>query len=150
MERGLREKLADGRFNGVSPARSRAMSAIRSKDNTTTERRLRLALVRARIRGWQLNPRHIPGKPDFFFANAKIAIFTDGCFWHGCPMCGHLPLKNSAFWKAKISRNRERDRDKTLQLQSAGYQVLRFWEHELKSRLETCIETIRDSLKRAS
>lgn len=73
----------------------------------------------------------LPGKPDFFFPSEKLAVFVDGCFWHGCPTCGHVPKSNSAFWRAKIQRNRERDESATEKLEAIGIKVIRFWEHEL-------------------
>ncbi len=106
MEKALRRKLPGGRFENVSPVRSRAMAAVSGKGNITTERRLRLALVRAGIRGWQLHPKGLSGRPDFLFPEAKFAVFADGCFWHGWRKCGHVPSKHSDFWRAKIKRTR--------------------------------------------
>ena len=107
MERTLRKHLPGGVFDGVSPARSRAMAAVRGRGNKTTERGLRLGLVRGGVRGWKLRPKGLRGNPDFLFPEARVAIFVDGCFWHGCPDCGHVPRTNRAFWAAKIERNRE-------------------------------------------
>ena len=104
MEKALRRKLPGGRFENVSPVRSRAMAAVRGKGNITTERRLRLALVRAGIRGWQLHPKGLSGRPDFLFPEAKLAVFADGCFWHGCRKCGHVPSKHSDFFGAPRSK----------------------------------------------
>jgi len=87
--------------------------------------------VRAGIRGWTMQTRGLPGKPDFFFAEYKVALFLDGCFWHGCPDCGHVPRVNRPFWKAKIGRNKERDRVNADRLKEQGIRVVRFWEHEL-------------------
>jgi DNA mismatch endonuclease (patch repair protein) len=60
----------------------------------------------------------------------RIAIFIDGCFWHGCPQHGTMSKTNSAWWRAKLQRNRQRDRFATKQLTRAGWTVLRFWEHQ--------------------
>ena len=149
MEKMLRRKLPGGQFQHVSPGRSRAMSAIGGKGNLTTERRLRLALVRAGIEGWKLHPKDVPGCPDFYFSQARLAIFTDGCFWHGCRQCGHVPSKHSDFWRAKIERNRFRDTNKTAQLEAQQIQVLRFWEHDLRDDLVGCVETVRVRLGHA-
>jgi len=146
MERRLREKLTDGTFKDVTPLRSRVMGSIKGRGNKSTEVRLRSALVRAKIRGWKVHPRGIPGNPDFFFPDAKIAVFVDGCFWHGCPSCGHIPKVNNAFWEAKIEGNKQRDINKTNQLKENGITVLRFWEHELKSDIQSCIENIKSLL----
>jgi DNA mismatch endonuclease (patch repair protein) len=103
---------------------------------------MRLALVRARLSGWLLHTSGVPGSPDFFFPSARVVVFVDGCFWHGCA-CGHLPATNKKFWNAKIERNRERDRQTTARLEAEGIKVLRFWEHELKDDLAGCIEKVR-------
>lgn len=142
MERALRVKLRDGKFESTPPQRSRMMQAVHGKNNRTTEQRLRLGLVRSTICGWKVRPQGLKGNPDFFFAAEKMAIFVDGCFWHGCPLCGHLPQMNRSFWSAKISHNRQRDRKTTIELKEQGIRVLRFWEHELQVELERCIEKI--------
>lgn len=143
MEKILRAQLPGGRFKNVSPGRSRNMAAIKGRDNKTTERRLRLALVRAGVRGWKLRPRELAGCPDFFFPRDKLVVFVDGCFWHGCPSCGHLPKKNRPFWRAKIDRNRARDQSTTERLMGEGYTVLRLWEHQLQTSLASCLDEIR-------
>ena len=146
MERALRKHLPGGKFENVSQKRSNAMKAVRGSGNKTTEGRLRLALVRAGVPGWTLRPRHVLGSPDFFFLESKLVVFVDGCFWHGCPRCGHFPKKNAAFWKAKIERNRERDSDTTRRLKAKGLTVLRFWEHELREDIESCVAKIADAI----
>jgi DNA mismatch endonuclease (patch repair protein) len=144
MERFLKSKLEGGHFTGVSSVRSRIMQSIQGKSNKSTERVLRLALVRAGISGWRLHTKDIKGCPDFFFAAEKIAVFVDGCFWHGCPKCGHVPRTRSEFWKAKIQRNTNRDRRNTAFLRSKGIRVIRLWEHNLSNakRLETAVDRI--------
>lgn len=134
MERKLKEKLPGGVFGNVSETRSRTMSAIKGKHTKSTERRLRMALVRARISGWKIHYAALAGKPDFFFPKENLAVFVDGCFWHGCPNCGHIPKTNTAFWAAKIDRNISRDRKNRRILRKAGLNVMRVWEHSLKNR----------------
>ena len=73
-------------------------------------------------------------RADVAFTRARVAVFVDGCFWHGCPEHGSTPRANSAFWSAKIERNRARDADTTERLEGLGWTVLRFWEHEEPSR----------------
>jgi DNA mismatch endonuclease (patch repair protein) len=97
--------LVNGSFGNVSETHSRRMGAIRGKGNRTTEVRFRAMLVRAGIRGWTMQTKGIKGKPDFYFPKSKVAVFLDGCFWHGCPKCGHVPSVNRPYWKAKIKRN---------------------------------------------
>src|SRR6478672_6227668 len=108
------------------------MSAIRSKGNRTTEVVFRMELVRLGIRGWICHPENIAGKPDMYFSKAQIAVFLDGCFWHGCHRCGHIPRTNSLFWATKIRRNRERDRRNSKLLRGQGISVIRAWEHSLQ------------------
>lgn len=145
MERALRHKLPHGQFVGVTQKRSRQMRAVRGRGNRTTETRFRSALARAGIRGWKLAPPDILGRPDFYFAKAKLAVFVDGCFWHGCHRCGHLPRTNSDFWQAKIERNRQRDRNTSAALRSTGLRVIRLWEHKLREDLAACVTRV-DSL----
>jgi DNA mismatch endonuclease (patch repair protein) len=142
MERFLRSKLAHGEFREVSAERSKIMAAIRGKGNKSTELRLKMALVRQGISGWTSHPREICGKPDFFFPMQKLAVFVDGCFWHGCKKCGHIPKTNQSFWAAKIDRNRKRHRRVNSQLKSKGIRVRRFWEHTLKANLDQAIATL--------
>lgn len=139
MERALRDKLVNGSFGAVPQTHSRRMGAIRSKGNLTTEARFRAMLIRAGVRGWTMQTNSIRGKPDFYFPNNKVAVFIDGCFWHGCPQCGHVPSVNRPFWKAKIERNRQRDRDIEEHLRKIGIKILRFWEHELRHTPQECI-----------
>lgn len=150
MERALREKLPKGQFAKVDPVHRRIMQGVKGRGNRTTERRLRGALARAGIRGWKINVPDVPGCPDFFFPRKLIAIFVDGCFWHGCPLCGHIPKKNRKFWEAKIARNRERDENTTCKLKDEGILVLRFWEHELKSSLPMCVKQVEEALRIAA
>lgn len=112
--------------------RSHNMSSIRSKGNKTTERVFASILRRAGISGWR---RHLnlPGKPDFVFRSQRLAIFLDGCFWHGCPRCYRLPEDNRSYWRNKVTGNRSRDRRRSRELRALGWRVLRFWEHTLKS-----------------
>ncbi|MFC9581842.1 very short patch repair endonuclease [Streptomyces yangpuensis] len=68
---------------------------------------------------------------DIAFTRARIAVFLDGCFWHGCPEHATHPKANAEWWRAKLEKNMSRDRETTAHLESAGWTVLRFWEHEL-------------------
>jgi DNA mismatch endonuclease (patch repair protein) len=112
--------------------RSQIMSRIRSQGNATTELRL-IELLRAiGITGWRRNQK-LPGKPDFIFRARHIALFVDGCFWHGCPRCYRRPHSNLAYWDAKIRGNRKRDRKVTKTLKRLGWRVVRIWAHELKA-----------------
>jgi DNA mismatch endonuclease, patch repair protein len=150
MEQLLRRKLPGGAFLEVSKDRSRTMSAIKSRGNLTTEQRLRSALVRAGIRGWTVQPKGFVGSPDFYFHREKLIVFVDGCFWHGCPKCGHIPKTNRGYWKEKVKRNGMRDRRNARKLQSQGFTVMRFWEHQLCGEIQGIIGRVRDQLERNS
>lgn len=67
---------------------------------------------------------------DLVFTRAKVAVFLDGCYWHGCPDHHTVAVTNSEYWKEKVRRNRERDQDTNAKLAEAGWLVLRIWEHE--------------------
>lgn len=67
---------------------------------------------------------------DVLFGPARVAVFVDGCFWHGCPTHGTYPRNNAEFWRAKIDGNRDRDRETDTLLLAAGWQPVRVWEHE--------------------
>lgn len=112
--------------------RSRNMASIRSKGNATTELVLLKLLRTAHITGWRRHA-NLPGKPDFIFKKSRLALFVDGCFWHGCPKCYRLPKDNRTYWQNKVSSNRRRDRKRTRQLRALGWRVLRVWEHSLQS-----------------
>jgi DNA mismatch endonuclease (patch repair protein) len=113
--------------------RSEVMSRIRGKGNKDTELTMTQILRTNHISGWRRNQAML-GKPDFVFPKQKIALFVDGCFWHGCPKPKHsnLPRNNQAFWERKLQANKDRDKFVNGQLRKAGWTVIRVWEHELK------------------
>ena len=115
--------------------RSEVMSRIRGRGNKDTELALAKLFRAHRITGWRRNQK-IFGKPDFVFQKLKLAVFVDGCFWHGCPKHATKPKNNPAFWRRKFSRNKQRDVLVTWTLRRAGWRVLRVWEHELASKNE--------------
>ncbi|SDD29590.1 very short patch repair endonuclease [Actinokineospora iranica] len=107
------------------------MSRQRSRD-TGTELALRRALHALGLR-YRLHRRPLPAirrEADVIFTPARVAIFIDGCFWHGCPTHATWPKRNADFWRAKIEKNRTRDRDTDAKLTAAGWAVVRVWEHE--------------------
>ncbi len=110
--------------------RSEVMSAIRSRGNKNTEIKLIKILRSGGAKGWRRHPKMI-GNPDFIFPKEKVAIFVDGCFWHSCPMHGRKPTSNLSYWFPKLMRTKKRDESASKALRSAGWRVLRIWEHEL-------------------
>jgi DNA mismatch endonuclease (patch repair protein) len=104
-------------------------------------------LISAGISGWRINATDVVGKPDFVFDNAQIAVFVDGCFWHGCRRCRNIPATNREFWTKKIQANKKRDLKVTRILEKSGWRVFRFWEHELKRQPEKCVTIIRSAIE---
>ncbi len=127
--------------------RSEIMSAVHGRGNQSTEWRLRTRLVSSGISGWRVNARDVPGKPDFVFDSVRLAIFVDGCFWHGCRRCRNIPAANRMFWTRKITMNKNRDRKVARILRRLGWRVIRLWEHELRRAPETCLSKIKAVLK---
>lgn len=125
-------------------ARSRLMSRIRSTD-TTPEMRLRRRLWAEGLR-YRLRIKTPGGRPDLVFPAAKIAVFIDGCFWHGCPQHYVRPRTGNDFWARKLVENVERDRRQTLALEEAQWTVLRFWEHAVWEDLDAVVSEIRQAL----
>ncbi len=122
------------------------MQAVKGK-NTSLERKVSSAFHRL---GWRYrrNYKPLPGKPDFVFTKARVVVFVDGDFWHGW----RYPLwkrKLSEFWRAKIERNRARDRRNFAKLRRAGWAVLRLWGHDVEKDLDGCVERVRVLLGRA-
>lgn len=111
--------------------RSQVMAAIHSRGNKATELKLAAIFRANRIRGWR---RHAPilGKPDFVFQRERLALFVDGCFWHGCPTHCRIPRSNRGYWYSKIRGNRQRDAATRKRLRAQGWTVVRVWEHELR------------------
>jgi DNA mismatch endonuclease (patch repair protein) len=113
--------------------RSEVMSRIRARGNKDTELALMGIFREYHITGWRRN-WPVFGKPDFVFQNNKIAVFVDGCFWHGCPKHSTMPSNNREFWEKKLITNKTRDKTVTRTLKEAGWVVVRIWEHELRGK----------------
>lgn len=121
--------------------RSQNMAAIKSRENKTTEKRLEKILRENKISGWRRHYK-ILGTPDFAFPKEKIAVFVDGCFWHGCS-CKTIPKSNIEFWNNKITTNKKRDRRVNVELKGKGWNVVRIWEHQLKKNPEIVVRNIK-------
>ena len=113
--------------------RSAVMALIKSRGNRRTELRLIELMKGSQITGWRRGSK-LFGRPDFVFRTQKLAVFVDGCFWHGCPRHGTQPKQNAVFWRRKILRNMARDRIVNRTLRARDWTVLRIWEHELSQR----------------
>lgn len=127
--------------------RSELMSKVRSAGNASTEQRLVLLFRKWKVTGWRRGavvrgPRKAVAsratklsrfqvRPDFVFPKRTLAVFVDGCFWHGCPLHAVKPKQNAAFWRTKLAGNQARDRRVNRELRRLGWTVLRIWEHEL-------------------
>lgn len=121
--------------------RSYTMSRIRSSGNTSTELLLMQIFRKTGITGWRRKAALV-GKPDFVFPKERIAVFADGCFWHGCSRCFKAPKSNRAYWKKKIDGNILRDKKVNAELRKAGWRVLRIMEHSIRDHPRTCIRRI--------
>jgi DNA mismatch endonuclease (patch repair protein) len=134
----------------TSPAATARMKGNRRAD-TKPERALRAALHARGLRFRKdLLVRTAGGtraKVDVVFTRARVAVFIDGCFWHGCPEHGSAPKGNSTYWAAKISGNRERDQRVTAALEAEGWTVVRLWEHEA---LDLATERVVEAVARAT
>ena len=117
--------------------RSEVMSLIRGKGNKETENALLVLLRQNKITGCR---RHLPliGKPGFAFPSHKVAVFVDGCFWHGCPKCYTRPKTNCAFWDKKREDNMARDKRVNRQLRRQAWKVIRIWQHSLRKSPDIC------------
>jgi DNA mismatch endonuclease (patch repair protein) len=114
----------------VDPLRSKVMRAVKSQGNKSTELRLIDIFKTIGLTGWRRR-QNIEGHPDFVFRKDKLAVFADGCFWHGHDCRNTRPKTNAAYWRTKIANNRDRDRSVNRILRKKGWKVVRFWECEI-------------------
>ncbi len=123
-----------------SPEALARMKRTRRRD-TAPEIRLRTRLFALGLR-YRVDARPLPGlarKADVVFRRARVALYIDGCFWHGCPLHATWPRENAEFWREKIETNRRRDADTDRRLGEAGWAVVRVWEHENPAEAATRI-----------
>ena len=113
--------------------RSAIMSKVKSSGNKSTEEKLIKYFRDSGITGWR---RHysVKGHPDFIFPKKKVAVFVDGCFWHGHDCRNTRPAENAEYWNKKRERNIEHDKAITELFESRGWTVIRIWECELKKK----------------
>lgn len=126
--------------------RSEVMSRIRGKD-TGPELLLRRALhgVGARYR---IHDGTVPGRPDVSHKGARVAVFVDGCFWHGCPEHYQKPDNNEAFWEEKLAENQRRREEVIEQLRDDGWQIFELWECEVQERPVALAREIAEAIGR--
>ena len=103
----------------------------------------------ARIRGRDTDPEGIlrKARPDLVFVGPRVAVYVDGCFWHGCPEHYVAPRASTSFWRDKLRKNVDRDRRQTLKLEDEGWRVVRVWEHEVYTDLERVVARIRRAVQ---
>ena len=124
--------------------RSKIMSAVHSKQNKSTEMKLIKIFKENGIIGWRRNYK-VKGHPDFVFPDKKIAIFVDGCFWHGHDCRNTRPADNAEYWQKKRERNMRHDKEITALFENRGWTVIRIWECELKKKN---FERLKEKLKK--
>jgi DNA mismatch endonuclease (patch repair protein) len=127
--------------------RSEVMRRVKSS-NTKLELKVRSALhgrgLRYRLRS------DLPGKPDLVFVKARIAVFIDSCFWHGCPEHCRMPANNREYWQRKISRTVERDKRMAETYKNMDWVMHRIWEHDIKQGFDDCIDQIEQLVRSSS
>jgi len=139
--------------------RSALMSRVRSRGNATTESSIAKAFRLMAIAGWR---RHVCLRmkshtmnsirtyPDFIFRRHRVAVFVDGCFWHGCREHCSTPKTNMRWWREKLAANRTRDRLVTKVLRAHGWKVIRMWEHDVRARPQHCVLRVKKALKEST
>ena len=129
----------------MSLTRSEQMARIRSS-NTTPELLLRRGVWATGLR-FRLKVGTPFGMPDLVFKKARVAVFVDGCFWHGCPEHYLRPKSRPEYWSTKLSSNVNRDRRQTTALEAAGWRVCRLWEHEVVENLPEAVERVLEAIR---
>lgn len=124
--------------------RSEIMKKVRSRNNKSTELKLIQVFRENSIKGWRRG-YHVKGHPDFVFLDKKIAVFVDGCFWHGHDCRNTRPADNADYWTKKRERNMKHDKEITELFEKRGWRVIRIWECELKKKNRNLLmDKIRD------
>jgi len=126
--------------------RSEIMKANKPKGNKSTELKLIKIFKEIEIKGWRRNYTIAKSSPDFVFLKKKIAIFVDGCFWHGHDCRTLKPKTNKKYWDEKIKKNRERDIIIKNRIENKGWRVIRIWECEIKKDKENIILQLKNNL----
>ena len=115
-------------MDNIDPqTRSLVMAAVRSRGNKSTENAMLSVLKSNHVTGWRRHYK-ITGTPDFAWPKEKVALFVDGCFWHGCPFCRRPPKSNVEFWASKVEYNQRHDKAVSRRLRNSGWSVIRVRE----------------------
>lgn len=142
------------RRNYPTPSSSNVSAVMKGnrKKDTAPELAIRQRLHAMGLRYRVHSPIDLSGqrvRPDVVFSSSRVAVFIDGCFWHGCPHHGTSPKANSTYWDAKLARNKERDRSNRARLRRAGWTVVRIWEHtdplEAANRIAAIVRSTRET-----
>jgi len=132
----------------VSETVSRTMSRIRGRD-TGPEMAVRRGLWARGVRGYRVNVKGLPGRPDVVFRKRRVAVFIHGCFWHRCPHCKRRsPKAHADYWGPKLDRNVERDREALVKLEADGWTAVVVWECEVKRSLDDVLDRIMGAVAR--
>jgi len=145
--------MSDGSVSWASSdGVARSMRSNRRK-HTRPELRIRRLLhsheYRYRV-DFAPDPAQRRSRADIVFTRARVAVFVDGCFWHGCPIHATMPSTNRDYWEPKLLRNRERDDETNARLEALGWRVIRTWEHEDPITATATIESAVDGARRRS
>lgn len=123
------------------------MRAVKSKGNQSTELKLIALFRKFRVTGWRRNST-LPGHPDFVFPQKRVAVFADGCFWHGHNCRNVSPAQHADYWRAKIKRNQARDKAVARELKRKGWKVIRIWECQInESGLKKIVKTLEETAR---
>jgi len=125
--------------------RSEIMKANKPKGNKSTELKLIQLFKQLGLKGWRRNYKIAGAIPDFVFLKKRIAIFADGCFWHGHNCRNLKPKQNSEYWQKKIENNRIRDKQINERLERKGWKVIRIWECEIKEKNKEKLKLLKKS-----
>lgn len=130
-----------------SPAIAASMRGNRSRD-TGPEVALRRELRRRGLRGYRLDAKWLPGRPDVAFTRKRVAVFVHGCFWHRCPRCKlPMPKTNTSYWRWKFRRNVNRDKSAIRDLEEMGWVVVRVWGCEISEAVDECAARVGDAIE---
>lgn len=125
--------------------RSKVMARVRAGGNKSTELKLIELFRQNGVRGWKRNYK-VKGRPDFVFIESRVAVFVDGCFWHGHDCRNTRPSSNKNYWEKKLDRNKKRDVEVSSLFQRRGWSVIRIWECELKNSPDKVIARVQKEL----